>query len=98
MGNDPEHLTTHDVATILNITPQMVRRYCAEGTLNAWRTLGDRGEWRIDVEQFEKNPNYIQMVKRRTKNLMMANIVEELSTSKEYQEAMDQIEQERDSE
>ncbi|MFL0575030.1 helix-turn-helix domain-containing protein [Priestia megaterium] len=93
--NHPDYLTTQDVANILGVSTQMVRRYCNEGQFDAWRTQGNKGEWRINVEQFKTHTNYIKMVNRRTKNLLMADLIEDLSNNTEYQSAIDRIEEER---
>lgn len=95
--DEPDYLTTSDVAEILDISPQMVRKHCKEGKLKSWQTLGDRGEWRIDVEQFRDNPRYKQMIRDRIdRNLRLVETVRELSKSDEYLEMLDQIDENRE--
>ncbi|MHB1629826.1 MAG: helix-turn-helix domain-containing protein [Bacilli bacterium] len=72
---EPEYLSTLEVAKFLDISPQMVRRYCQDGSIKAWRTLGDRGEWRIDMAQYRDHPKLTAMLdarSRRNRNLISA--------------------------
>jgi hypothetical protein len=62
--NLPGFLTVSDVSEMLNITPQMVRKHCAAGKIKAWRTLGDSGEWRIDVDQYKSHPNIEPIIEK----------------------------------
>jgi excisionase family DNA binding protein len=97
LEDEPDYLTTSDVAEILDISQQMVRKHCKEGKLKAWQTLGNRGEWRIDVEQFRDNPRYKQMIRDRIdRNLRLVDTVRELSKSDEYLKMLDQIDENRE--
>ena len=53
-----DYLTVRDVAELLGISPQMVRRKCNSEKIKAWRTTGDTGEWRIDINQYLDDPTY----------------------------------------
>ncbi|QNR22483.1 helix-turn-helix domain-containing protein (plasmid) [Exiguobacterium sp. Helios] len=52
----PKYLTVNEVSTLLSITPQMVRRKCQAKEINAYRTLNNKGKWRIPTEQFVDHP------------------------------------------
>ena len=60
--NLPGYLTVNDVSELLDISTQMVRKHCADKKIKAWRTLGDSGEWRIEIEQYKGNPNFYSVV------------------------------------
>ncbi|GEN35944.1 helix-turn-helix domain-containing protein [Aneurinibacillus danicus] len=94
-SGDPEFLSPGEVADLLGITPQMVRRYCKEGAIPAYRTLGNRGSWRIDTKHFfAKYPDKrdlfrerIQEDKRRTKEVIEA--LNEMAKTGEYDALLD---------
>ncbi|HEU4963583.1 MAG TPA: helix-turn-helix domain-containing protein [Bacilli bacterium] len=96
---EPEYLTTLDVAKILGISPQLVRRYCQDGTIPAWRTLGNRGEWRIDVAYYQDHPGYRQFLRQRQEKQHATQQVriglKKLSSSENYEQLLAEIEQDR---
>jgi hypothetical protein len=98
--DEPEFLTTLDVAEILAISPQMVRKRCMDGSIRAWRTLGDRGEWRIDVEPFRNHPRYQAFLRQRAEHLednqRLFEVVQELSADPEYKRVLDDIQEDRE--
>lgn len=51
-SNLPSYLSVRDVSVMLDVTPQMVRRYCANGDIEAKRRLGNKGQWMIHTDQF----------------------------------------------
>lgn len=51
--SEPEYLSTNDVSKLLGISPQSVRKWCELKKLKAERTLGDFGEWKINIDQFK---------------------------------------------
>ena len=76
--NLPGFLTVNDAAELLSISPQSVRKYCKSGRIQAWRTLGDSGEWRIDIEPYKTHPNIepiLEKYRRRNRGIseMVAN-------------------------
>ncbi|MED4183584.1 helix-turn-helix domain-containing protein [Priestia megaterium] len=94
-----EYLTVRDVAKLLGISPQMVRRHCANNNIVSWRTAGEKGEWRIDIDQYRSNPSYSKRLetvldqvrnrKERKQNLISA--VKELPQTNGYTEMLDDI-------
>ena len=65
--NIPKYLTVRDASEILGITPQMVRRHCADGKLTAHQTLEGSGKWRIDADQFMDKPNWDKFIEKRAR-------------------------------
>ncbi|QSB49351.1 helix-turn-helix domain-containing protein [Parageobacillus toebii] len=63
----PEYLTVRDVALLLDVTPQMVRRYCAEGKIDAYQRLEGSGKWTIPTAQFLHHPNWPAFLRKRQK-------------------------------
>lgn len=57
----PSELSVRDVAQIMNVTTQMVRRYCAEGKLKARQRIEGSGKWFIETDQFLGNPRLIKL-------------------------------------
>lgn len=94
-----EYLTVRDVSQLLGISPQMVRRHCANNNIVSWRTAGEKGEWRIDIDQYRKNPSYSNRLeaileqarnrKARKQNLISA--VRELPEAEGYDEMLENI-------
>lgn len=67
-SNLPEFLPVSEVAMILDVSPQMVRRYCAEGKISAKQRLDDRGKWLIPTEQFLTKPEFSMYIKQKEVN------------------------------
>lgn len=65
--NMPEYITVRDAAEILGVSPQMVRRYCADGKLHGHQTLEGSGKWRLDTEQFMGKPNWDKFMEKRAR-------------------------------
>ena len=63
----PDHLTVYDVAEILDVSQQMVRRYCAEGKLQASQRFKNSGKWLIDSKQFMEHSNWHRFIQKRAK-------------------------------
>jgi len=58
----PEHLTVAEVAELIEVSPQMVRRKCMTGEILAHRTLNGKGKWRIPAKQFMTHPRFEELV------------------------------------
>lgn len=58
----PEHLTVSEVAQLIEVSPQMVRRKCMTGEILAHRTLNGKGKWRIPANQFMTHPRFEELV------------------------------------
>lgn len=58
----PEHLTVAEVAQLIEVSPQMVRRKCMTGEILAHRTLNGKGKWRIPAKQFMTHPRFEELV------------------------------------
>jgi hypothetical protein len=61
----PEFLPVRDVAQILDVTPQMVRRYCANGQIDARQRMEGSGTWFIPTEQFINHPNWTKFIQKQ---------------------------------
>jgi hypothetical protein len=64
----PEFMPVSEVAQMLNVTPQMVRRYCAEGKIIAKQRLENSGQWLIPTEQFVTRPEFFKYLKDKEMN------------------------------
>ncbi len=72
----PGYLTVQDTAELLGISPQSVRKYCKEGRIQAWRTLGNSGEWRILVEPYLNHQNIESLLEKyRKRNRAISEMV-----------------------
>ena len=58
----PEYLTVAEVAELIAVSPQMVRRKCMTGEILAHRTLNGKGKWRIPAKQFMTHPHFEELV------------------------------------
>lgn len=63
--NIPGYLTVFDVAEMLDISVQMVRRHCSNGTIKAEQRLKGSGKWYIETKQFMDNKNWGEFVRKR---------------------------------
>ncbi|RWR13582.1 helix-turn-helix domain-containing protein [Siminovitchia fortis] len=66
----PEYMPVTEVAQMLNVTPQMVRRYCAEGKIKAKQRMENSGKWLIPTEQFLAKPEFSKHLKQKEINRM----------------------------
>lgn len=90
---DPEFISTSDVSKILGISPQAVRKWCETKKLEAKRTFGDYGEWKIYTEQFKRNEEMaskyrVVMVHKKEKQLRTHSALNNLDETNfpEYKE------------
>ncbi|RNF38879.1 helix-turn-helix domain-containing protein [Planococcus salinus] len=65
--NLPPYVTVRDAADIMGISPQMVRRHCAEGKLAAQQTFEGSGKWRIEAKQLMSQPNWDRFIEKRAR-------------------------------
>ncbi|WP_307606804.1 helix-turn-helix domain-containing protein [Paenibacillus sp. V4I9] len=79
---DPEYITTNEVSKLLGISPQAVRKWCESKKLDATRTFGEYGEWRIDTSQFKKNAE----LAKKYRNLIFENRQKQLRTHRALKE------------
>ncbi len=63
----PEYLSVREVAQLLEVTPQMVRRYCAEEKIKAFQRLEGSGSWLIESTQFLNHPGWPKFFKSKEK-------------------------------
>ncbi|MGE7843199.1 helix-turn-helix domain-containing protein [Lysinibacillus sp. NPDC093712] len=47
----PKKIGVSDAAKILGVSPQMIRRHCANGKLSAQQTFEGSGKWTISVDE-----------------------------------------------
>lgn len=65
--NIPDYISVREAAKILDVSVQMVRRYCTEGKINAHQRLEGSGKWLIETKQFIDNENWGKFVQERAK-------------------------------
>ncbi|MFD1030183.1 helix-turn-helix domain-containing protein [Metaplanococcus flavidus] len=65
--NLPQYVTVRDAADIMDISPQMVRRHCADGRLSAQQTFEGSGKWRIEAKQLMDKPNWERFIEKRAR-------------------------------
>ncbi|WP_061575546.1 helix-turn-helix domain-containing protein [Heyndrickxia coagulans] len=63
----PYYVNVNEAAEIMGISPQMVRRHCADGNLKASQTLHGSGKWRIEANQLMNQPNWEEYLKKRAR-------------------------------
>lgn len=61
----PSYLSVRDVAQILEVTPQMVRRYCGNGKIAARQRMEGSGKWLIPADQFITHPNWNKFMEKK---------------------------------
>ncbi|MFP3727747.1 helix-turn-helix domain-containing protein [Priestia filamentosa] len=68
-GEVPEYLTVAEVALITGLSPQMVRRHCADGKFEAFQPSGTNGIWKIKASNFKdyKGITWEEFKKKRNK-------------------------------
>jgi len=80
--NIPDFITVHDAAEILEVSTQMVRRYCAEDKLSASQRLKGSGKWQIEAKQFMDHKNWNKFVQKRAqikaRSIRLANKMNEI--------------------
>ncbi|PLR79570.1 DNA-binding protein [Bacillus canaveralius] len=64
----PKYLPVSEVSMMLNVSPQMVRRYCAEGKILGKRRHQDSGKWLIPTEQFLTKPEFVEYIQKKEVN------------------------------
>lgn len=64
----PKYLPVSEVAMMLNVSPQMVRRYCSEGKILARKRHQDGGKWYIPTEQFLTKPEFAKYIQQKEVN------------------------------
>lgn len=65
--NIPQYVTVRDAADIMGISPQMIRRHCADGRLAAQQTFEGSGKWRIEAKQLMDKPNWERFIEKRAR-------------------------------
>lgn len=53
-----EFLSIRDVSKLTGLTPQIIRRHCANGKIKAFQIVGANSKWRIETEQFSNLPTW----------------------------------------
>lgn len=100
-----DFLTVDDVSKLLGISPQMVRRKCSKNQITSWRTTGNRGEWRIDINQYRTHPIFNKRLEelikqkqsRKEKKKKLVQAVKQLSETEGYTEIFDAIDAQKGS-
>ncbi|ALS79613.1 DNA-binding protein [Planococcus kocurii] len=65
--NIPQYVTVRDAADIMGISPQMVRRHCADGKMSAQQTFEGSGKWQIETQQLMDKPNWERFIEKRAR-------------------------------
>lgn len=55
------------IALLEWISPQLVRRHCADGNLKATQTLQGSGKWRVETDQLMNQPNWEKYLQKRAR-------------------------------
>lgn len=75
--NIPEYITVKEAAEVLGVSPQMIRRHCADGKIIGHQTLEGSGKWRIESTQFIGKPNWTKFVEKQKRlKIQSAKIAE----------------------
>lgn len=62
----PQYLSVAEVAMITGLSPQMVRRNCANGVFDGYQPSGNNGKWFINSDTFRKDSKkWKEFVERR---------------------------------
>lgn len=87
--NLPDHLTVHEAAEILGISPQLVRRYCEEGRLTGEPLLAGSGKWRIQTYQLVGGLHWREFLLKckrlKAQSIKLANKMVELIDDLDYE-------------
>lgn len=80
----PKYLSVAEVSMITGLSPQMVRRNCANGKYEGYQPSGSNGIWFVKSDTFRKDPKAWQdFIERR--NELFANTVEVAEAAIELQ-------------
>ena len=75
----PQYIPVREVAEILEVTPQMVRRYCTEGKIDAKQRMEGSGKWLIPTNQFIAHHNWNKYIQKKNKiNNQSVNIANKI--------------------
>ncbi|WP_133299579.1 hypothetical protein [Bacillus sp. V59.32b] len=61
----PQYLSVKEVSILTGLTPQIVRRHCANGKYAAYQPGGGNGTWHIESAQFRTYPNWLDFLQKR---------------------------------
>lgn len=61
----PEYIKVADAARIIGVSPQMIRKYCSEGKLNAQQSMPGSGRWKIKASELMHYPGWNDFIERK---------------------------------
>lgn len=77
----PEYIKVADAARIIGVSPQMIRKYCAEGKLKAQQSMPGSGRWKIKASELMHYPGWDNFIKQkkaiREKSKALAEFMDE---------------------
>ncbi|WP_052013253.1 helix-turn-helix domain-containing protein [Halalkalibacter akibai] len=65
--NIPDYISVREASEILEVSPQMVRRYCANGKIEGKQRFENSGKWLIETVQFVGNKNWEKYIQKRAR-------------------------------
>jgi len=84
----PKYLSVAEIAGIMDISPQMVRRNCVSGKYQGYQPSGSNGIWFINSDTFRNGPKkeWIDFISRRNDLLSRSKEVAELAKKLQNEE------------
>lgn len=67
MFSIPKYVNVKDAAYIIDVSEQMIRRYCSENKLKAEQTMSGSGKWRIETTQLMNYAGWNNFLNKRAK-------------------------------
>lgn len=67
MFSIPKYVNVKDAANIIDVSEQMIRRYCSENKLKAEQTMSGSGKWRIETTQLMNYAGWNNFLNKRAK-------------------------------
>ncbi|CAH0346551.1 hypothetical protein [Bacillus sp. CECT 9360] len=61
----PQYLSVKEVSMLTGLTPQIVRRHCANRKYAAYQPGGGNGTWHIESSRFRTYPNWLDFIQKR---------------------------------
>lgn len=61
----PQYFSVREVAMLTGLSPQVIRRHCANKKFNAFQATGQNGTWYIESEQFRDHPEWNTFIQKR---------------------------------
>ncbi|MGM8215913.1 hypothetical protein ACLIA0_10115 [Bacillaceae bacterium W0354] len=73
----PSYVTVKDAASIIDVTPQMIRKYCMNNKLKGEQTMPGSGKWRIETKQLMNYPGWNKFLRNWLKQQQQSKKIAE---------------------